>query len=78
MDWFAGVTAIETNAAALTAKVAEVAADTLPNEALILELIPMAASELTAKPGVVVLMVTPVKDEDHVTLDVMFCVVLFV
>ena len=60
MDELTGVTAIETSAAGLTVRVADVAAETLTNVALIVELVPIAASDVTASPGVVVLMVTPV------------------
>ena len=78
-----GVTAIETSAAGLTARVAGVAADTrvpreLVIEALMVALVFAAASVVVARPGVVVLIVTLVSDELHATLDVMFWVVLFV
>jgi hypothetical protein len=78
-----GVTAIETSAAGLTVRVAGVAAETsepkeLVIEALIVALVLIAASVVVARPGVVVLMTTLVSDELHVTLDVMFWVVLFV
>ena len=44
IDALAGVTAIETKAAALTVRVAGVAAETLPNAALMLALVPTAWS----------------------------------
>ena len=78
-----GVTAIETSAAGLTVSVAAVVAETtVPNElvtdAWMVALVLIAASVVVAKPGVVVLMTTLVSDELQITLDVMFCVDLFV
>ena len=72
IDGAAGVTAIDTSAAALTVRVAGVAAVTPFSEALIFVLVPMAASVLVASPGVVVLIVTPLAEDVHVTLEVMF------
>lgn len=74
IDALAGVTAMETRAAALTARVAGVVAEMLPNAALIVALVPTAASVVMARPGVVVLIVTLNSDELQVTLDVMFWV----
>jgi hypothetical protein len=67
-----GVTAIETSAAALTVRIAGVAAETLPCVALILMFLPTAASVVVAKPGAVALIVTLGSEELHVTLVVMF------
>jgi hypothetical protein len=72
IDGVAGVTAIEMSEAALTVKLAGVVAVTLPNAALIVPVRPMAASELVARPAVVVLIVTPPNDDVHVTPDVRF------
>ena len=71
MDGLAGVTAIDTSAAAFTVRTEE-GEVTPPSEAVILVFVPIAASEVVANPGVVVLIVTPGKDEVHVTLEVMF------
>jgi hypothetical protein len=74
-----GVTAIETSAAGLTVRAAGVVAEiTVPAELVIdapmVMFCPTAASLVVARPGVVVLIVTPVPFSLQVTLDVMFCV----